>query len=156
MGKGFQWGRWLKWNIHRGKVKIGHYVLIAPGASIYYPTIVGDLCMIAKDVQFIGNDHGFCDVGIPMRIAPSKENANTSITIIESEVWIGQRSTIFAGIKIGRGAIIAAGSVVTKDVPAYTIVGGVPARVIRKRFLNNDDEKEHIRRLYEHDGLNES
>ena len=55
---------------------------------------------------------------------------------IDDDVWIGYRSTIMSGIHIGRGAVIAAGSVVTKDVPPYAIVGGVPAKVIKYRFDN--------------------
>ena len=54
--------------------------------------------------------------------------------IIENDVWIGYRVTILSGIRIGNGAIVAAGSVVTRDVPPYSIVGGVPARIIRYRF----------------------
>ncbi len=83
-----------------------------------------------------------------MRVAKPKVDAKKTITIVESEVWIGQQSTILAGLKIGRGAIVAAGSVVTKDVPAYVIVGGVPAKQIRKRFSSEDDELEHIKQMY--------
>ena len=54
--------------------------------------------------------------------------------VIEDKVWIGINSTILPGVKIGYGAIVGAGSVVTKDVPPYAIVGGVPAKLIRKRF----------------------
>jgi acetyltransferase-like isoleucine patch superfamily enzyme len=104
--------------------------------------------MLARDVHFVGNDHGFEEVGVPMLIAKPKDEMKRMLTIVESEVWIGQRATIFAGVKIGRGAIVAAGSVVTKDVPAYSIVAGVPAKVIRKRFMSCDDELEHVTRLY--------
>ncbi len=54
--------------------------------------------------------------------------------ILEEDVWIGSNVVILSGVKIGRGAIVAAGSIVTKDVPPYTIVAGVPAKVIKKRF----------------------
>ena len=62
--------------------------------------------------------------------------------MIGNDVWIGYEAVIMAGVHIGNGAIIAARAVVTKDVPPYTIVGGVPARPIRKRF-----EEETIRKL---------
>ena len=58
-------------------------------------------------------------------------------TIIEDDVWIGINSLILSGIKIGQGAVIAAGSVVTKDVPPYAIVGGNPAHILKYRFNNN-------------------
>lgn len=148
MGKGFRWGRWKSWNIRRGKVKVGHFVLIGPGASIIYPTVIGDLCMLARDVHFVGKDHGFEQVGVPMRLAKPKEDVKNKVTIVESEVWIGQRATIFSGVTICRGAIVAAGSVVTKDVPPYTIVAGVPAKVIRRRFQSENEELEHAKQLY--------
>jgi len=59
-------------------------------------------------------------------------------TVIEDAVWIGMRSLILPGIRLGEGCVVAAGSVVTKDVPPYTIVGGNPAKIIKKRF---DDKK---------------
>lgn len=141
-------GRWKKWNIRRGKIKVGRFVLIGPGASIIYPTVFGDLCMLARDVHFVGNDHGFEQVGIPMRVAKPKLDSKNTVTIIESEVWIGQRSIIFSGRIIGRGAIIVAGSVVTKDVPPYTVVAGVPAKIIKRRFQSENEELQHVKRLY--------
>jgi len=54
--------------------------------------------------------------------------------IVEDEVWIGGGSTILSGVRIGKGAIIAAGAVVTKDIPPYAVAGGVPAKVIKYRF----------------------
>lgn len=60
--------------------------------------------------------------------------------IIGNDVWIGARAMLLGGLSIGDGAIIAAGSVVTKDVPAYSIVGGVPAKIIKMRFDNNEIE----------------
>lgn len=63
-------------------------------------------------------------------------------TFIESDVWIGYNATIVGGITIGTGAIVAAGAVVVKDVPAYAVVGGNPAKVIRYRFT--EDQIEHL------------
>ena len=71
-------------------------------------------------------------LGIEKQEAFSKGNI-----VVEDDVWIGYRSTIMSGVHIGKGAIIAAGSLVTKDVPAYAIVGGVPAKVIKYRFDNS-------------------
>jgi virginiamycin A acetyltransferase len=62
--------------------------------------------------------------------------------IIENDVWIGAKSTIMSGVKISNGAVVAAGSVVTKDVPPYAIVGGNPAKIIRYRF--NDHQIEQL------------
>lgn len=58
--------------------------------------------------------------------------------VIESDVWVGTNVTILNGVKVGRGAIIAAGAVVVKDVPAYAIVGGVPAKVLKYRFAEEE------------------
>lgn len=67
-----------------------------------------------------------------------------SIPIIGNDVWVGSKATVLQGVKIGDGAIIAAGAVVTKDVPPYAIVGGVPAKIIKYRF-----NKEIIKKLLE-------
>lgn len=65
--------------------------------------------------------------------------------VIEDEVWIGYGVTILSGIRVGKGSIIATGAVVTKDVPAYSIVGGVPAKVLKNRF--NDDIIDRLMQL---------
>lgn len=62
-------------------------------------------------------------------------------TIIENDAWIGMNAMIMPGVTIGEGAIVAAGSVVAKDVPPYTIVGGNPAKEIKKRFTDKEIEK---------------
>ena len=64
----------------------------------------------------------------------SVEAVSKGDIIVDDDVWIGYRSTVLSGVHIGQGAVIAAGSVVTSDVPPYAIVGGVPAKVIKYRF----------------------
>lgn len=146
MGEGFRWGR--DWDIRRGILSVGHFVYIGPRVQIIYPTIIGDLSMIAADVQFVGNDHSYSEVGVPMRVASPAVSMQSVLTTVMSEVWIGQRAVILHGVTIGRGAIVAAGSVVTTNVPEYSIVAGVPARVIKERF--SDEEKlAHQRCLYQ-------
>jgi acetyltransferase-like isoleucine patch superfamily enzyme len=151
LGKGFRWSGLnedRRWTLRRGVLKVGHFVRIGPGLHVIYPTVIGDLCMIAQDTQFVGNDHGFEEVGVPIRIAKPKRDAKCMVTIVESEVWIGQRVTVLAGVKIGRGSVIAAGSIVTKDVVSYSVVAGVPGKVVRRRFITPEEELEHERQFY--------
>jgi len=72
------------------------------------------------------------------------ERGDNGITIIEDDVWIGTAAIIMSGVTIGRGSIVAAGSVVTKDIPSCEIWGGVPARKIRDRFETEEEKKYHI------------
>ena len=83
---------------------------------------IGDECAISHDVTIMDSDaHAINGV------------VNTEPVIIGNHVWIGTRATILKGVTIGDGAIIAAGAVVTKDVPPYSMVGGVPARIIKDK-----------------------
>jgi len=108
--------------------------------------IIGKFCAIAKDVKFImnGANHKMnCFTTYPFsifgngweKVMPQLSDLPyKGDTIIENDVWIGFDSLIMPGVKIGNGAIIASRSVVVKDVEPYTIVGGNPAKIIRKRF----------------------
>ncbi|ACB50049.1 acetyltransferase, trimeric LpxA-like protein [Crocosphaera subtropica ATCC 51142] len=108
--------------------------------------IIGKFCAIASDVKFImnGSNHPlnyfttypFSIFGHSWENTMSVEGTFKGDTIIGNDVWLGYNSLIMPGIKIGDGSIVAANSVVTKDVEPYTIVGGNPAKVIRKRFSN--------------------
>ena len=85
---------------------------------------IGNGCLIGHNVVFATLDHDF---------NPAKRSWMTPAPIVVgNNVWIGSHATILKGVTIGDGAIVAAGAVVTKDVPANTIVGGVPAKPIRK------------------------
>lgn len=137
LGKGFRWGK--NWDIRKGVLSIGHYVYIGPRVQIIYPTIIGDLTMLAADVQIVANDHGFERSDLPIRVAPQTINPTLITTKIGADVWIGQRAIVIHGVNIQRGSIVAAGSVVTKDVPRYSIVAGVPAKVIKMRFSSSEE-----------------
>lgn len=101
--------------------------------------IIGDFCSIASGVKFIlASDHPYKGLStFPFKVLFGGENAEAqskgNITI-KDDVWIGLNSIILSGVTINQGAIIAAGSVVTKDVPPYAIVGGNPAHIIKYRF----------------------
>ncbi|MFN7115517.1 MAG: CatB-related O-acetyltransferase [Saprospiraceae bacterium] len=114
--------------------------------------IIGKFCMIASDVTFIMNGanhlvnaistYPFAIFGNGWEHAmDGKEYPVKGDTHIGNDVWIGHRAVIMPGITIGDGAIIGSFSVVTKDVPPYTVVGGNPAQPLRKRFSDADIEK---------------
>lgn len=110
--------------------------------------IIGKFCQIGAGVEFVMNGanhqmnavstYPFYIFGSWDQSAPSKEDLPfKGNTVVGNDVWIGQNSTILPGVHIGDGAIIGLNSVVTGDVPPYTIVAGNPAKTVRKRF---DDE----------------
>lgn len=116
--------------------------------------IIGKFCQIATDVKFIMNGANHATNGIstfPFKVFQKSwsksqlHSVHKGNTIIGNDVWIGYNATIMPGIHIGDGAIIAANAVVTKNVMPYTIVGGNPAKVIRKRF--SDDKIDFLLRL---------
>ena len=110
-------------------VKIGNNVQINENSRLRNVDIGNDV-MIAPEVYILHSGHNFNSTNISMRFQGEKFYNKT---IIEDDVWIGARAIINAGKKIGKGAIVATGSVVTKDVEPYTIVGGNPARFIKNR-----------------------
>jgi len=102
---------------------------------------IGNFVSIANNVTFIlGGNHQintFTTFPLYSKLINSsveRDAYTKGAIIVEDEVWIGYGSTILSGVTIGKGAIVAAGSIVTKDVPAYAIVGGNPAKVIKFRF----------------------
>lgn len=102
----------------RGEVHIGNNVIVGPSVSIF-----------SENHCFDRTDMCIKDQGV-----------NRGITIIEDDVWIGAHSVILSGVRIGTGSVIAAGSIVNKNVAPFSVVGGVPARLIRdRRNLSNSD-----------------
>lgn len=111
--------------------ELGPYSLVSRGAYICGKVKAGKYVMLAPDVTIAGADHVFDQPGMPMYFAGRPELQET---VIEDDVWIGARVCILAGVRIGRGSIVAMGSVVTRDVLPYSIVGGIPSKLIRQRF----------------------
>jgi len=108
---------------------IGSYTHFATYSILYGPLEIGNYCAIADHVVFASIGHGYDSVSIPFVKQPSVQKK----IIVEDNVWIGANSVIIQGVRIGTGSIIGAGSVVTHDVEPYSVVGGVPARIIKKR-----------------------
>ncbi len=117
---------------------MGHHCIIGPKVKL------GPYVMLASCVAIVGGDHRIDRPGVPM---PFSGRARVDPTVLEADVWVGHGVTIMAGVRIGRGAIIAAGSVVTKDVPPYEIHAGVPAKRISDRFSDPEHRKVHDQML---------
>lgn len=127
--------------IGNGKdIRVGNYVGLGKNFTLHNRILsIDDQLMMGEDVMFLGGGHGFDRLDIPMGQQGSKEKTPLHIA---GDVWIGARVIILPGCRrIGHGAIIGAGSVVTKDVPDYAIVGGNPAKLIRYRSEESKDEQ---------------
>lgn len=111
-----------------GDLHIGHHTRIGLHNTLIGPVSIGNHVNLAQGVVVSGLNHNFQD--ITKRI--DEQGVSTSPITICDDVWIGANSVITAGVTIGRHSVVAAGSVVTKDVPEYTVVAGSPARVIKK------------------------
>jgi len=119
------------------KLTIADNVYIGKDVTIECNAEIGSYVLIANRVALIGRlDHDFRAIGTPVRFSPWSGDGDNSAdkVVIEEDVWLGFGVTVLTGVRIGRGSIIAAGSVVTKDIPQYSIAAGVPAKVIDQRF----------------------
>lgn len=140
-GIGCQLGK----NSKAANVVLGRYASFGPYCEFNSPLVIGDLTMLSSEVLVIGQDHDAFNSELPMRIAFPK--TERPLTVIESDCWIGARVTIMEGVRIGRGSVIGANSVVTKSIPPYSIAVGIPAKVIKQRF-NDQDMKAYDKYLY--------
>jgi len=102
---------------------LGEYTVVRGQGSV----VIGDRVYTSPMVQIMAVNHVFDDPHRPF----VEQGITAEGIVIEDDVWIGSGAVITDGVRIGQGAVIAAGAVVTSDVPAHTLVGGVPARVIR-------------------------
>lgn len=124
------------------RLTIGTDVYIGKNVTIQVDGTIGDGVLIANGVGIVGkSDHDISAVGIPIRKAPWVGDAMSDLshaTHIGSDVWIGFGAVILSGVTIGDSAIVAAGSLVNRDVPPNSVVAGFPASVRRKRFSDSD------------------
>ena len=130
---------------------IGDYCYLGRGSQIECNVKIGDYVFTGNNVAFVGRyDHHYTEIGKPILLSPRIKDADYNwkgkgeFTIVEDDVWIGYGSIILSGVKIAQGSIIAAGSVVTKDVEAYSIYGGVPAKKLKDRFDDKEALDKHI------------
>lgn len=135
-----------QWYLRACGMKIGRKVALMRGTKVIRPEriSIGDNCIIGFDCFLggeaglrIGNNVNIASFGVLLGGHHDIDDPNfTSILhpiVIEDYVWIATRVTITGGVRLERGCVAAAGAVITRDVPAYTVVGGVPARKIRER-----------------------
>ena len=119
------------------EIRVGNNSQLGQGARINSYVTIGDNVLMGPDVVIMSSSHAFERIDIPI----NKQGACPIRPItIGNDVWIGTRVIILPGVAIGDQAVIAAGSVVTKDVPARAIVGGVPAKFIRERGADISDK----------------
>ena len=116
-------------------LKMGNNSSIGPysyiGCSGYIE--IGDNVMISPRVSIYSENHNFDDIHLPM----IEQGVTRSFVKIEDDCWIAANSIILAGVTVGKGAVVAAGSVVTKDVPPFSVVAGNPAKVVKARKPEN-------------------
>lgn len=120
-------------------VRIGEHTAINRGcrliASYHFKDVeisIGNHVAVAPEVCFLAAGHDYTQLNLP----------DTAASIVVGDhVWIGARSVILQGVTIGEGAVIAAGSVVTRDIPPYTVAAGVPAKVKKERILRRYEEQ---------------
>jgi acetyltransferase-like isoleucine patch superfamily enzyme len=135
----FVWiGDRTKVRCHEGLVEIGQKTVMGQECTItaYQHIRIGEQCVIADKAMFIDFDHGVVEVERPIRT----QGIYKRDVEVGSNVWIGYGACVLRGVRVGDNSVIGTNSVVTKDVPANAVVGGIPARILRMR-----DAPEHLR-----------
>lgn len=111
-----------------GDVFIGDRTRIGLGNVLIGPIKVGNDVMFAQNIVLSGLNHGYEDISLP----PSHQKVSTNPIVVEDEVWIGANVVITSGVTIGKHSVVAAGSVVVKDVPPYSVVVGNPGKILKQ------------------------
>ena len=128
----FVWiGDGTKIRCHEGIVEIGDKTVFGQECTIsaYQRVRIGEQCVIADRAMFIDFDHGMSEVERPIRV----QGIYKRDTVVGSNVWVGYGACVLRGVRVGDNSVIGTNAVVTKDVPANAVVGGVPAKVLRMR-----------------------
>lgn len=110
-----------------GDVIIGDRTKIGLSNTIIGPVTIGNDIRLAQNITLSGLNHNYEDISLPIH----EQGVSTSPIIIEDETWIGANVVVVAGVTIGKHSIVAAGSIVTKNIPPYSVAVGNPARVIK-------------------------
>lgn len=111
-------------------IQLGDYSGLGLDCRVMGPLIIGKNVMMGPEVMIFTSNHNINRTDIPMI---KQGNTDKKPVVIQDDVWIAARAIILPGVTVGRGSVIAAGAVVTKDVPEYAVVAGVPARMVKKR-----------------------
>ena len=141
-------------------IEIGNKVYIGPGAmflAAHSSIKIGNNVIFGPNVSIVGGNHSTHIIGKFMSDykLTDKRVTDDLPVIIEEDVWVGTGAIILNGVHIGRGAIVAAGALLTKNVPPYAVVGGVPAKVIKFRWDVVDIIKHEILLYKETDRISE-
>ena len=127
-------------------VSFGHKVQLGDNCFIQNDLLIGNEVLVASNVSFIGrNDHSYSSIGSSIW---NSSRGDTQVTTIGNDVWIGHGVIVLGGVTIGDGSVVAAGSVVTKNIEPYTIYAGVPAKKIKNRFNSESDLIKHLSLIY--------
>lgn len=123
-------------------IQLGHKVQFGIDCNIASDAVFGNNILLAGNVSLVGRyDHSVDQAGVTIWNSP---RGNDQPTIIEDDVWIGHGAIIIGGVTISRGSVVAAGSIVTKNIPPCEIWAGNPARKIKDRFEIIADKEKHL------------
>lgn len=111
-------------------IVMGDYSQLGIDCKVENDLIMGDYVLMGPEVVIYSSSHEYKNIDVPIMLQGAKQ---INPVTIGNDVWIGLRTTIMPGVKIGNHVIIGSGAVVTKDIPDYAVVGGVPAKIIRYR-----------------------
>jgi acetyltransferase-like isoleucine patch superfamily enzyme len=111
-----------------GDVIIGDHTRVGLHNTVIGPVTIGSHVNLAQGITVTALNHNFSETG--RRI--DEQGISTNHVIIEDDVWIGANAVILPGVRIGTHSVVAAGAIVTKDVPSHSLVAGVPAKLIKK------------------------